>query len=919
LPFIFLEKGSPVNKAGPLIEPLTRREQEILTLLAAGHTNKEIAASLNLSLNSVKWYARQIYGKLGIENRLQLPSRARELGLISDGPIAGTTPSPSTGSEPYSSTILPGKPTHNLPIQLTTFVGRELEIEQIRKHLATARLVTLTGTGGVGKTRLALEIGSQVLSEYIDGVWLVELAPLGDPEVIPVTIASIFGVRADQNRPLLTALLDFLREKQLLLILDNCEHLVEACAELADAILRACPHVRILASTREALGIEGELPYYVPSLPFPPPGKPSSIEQLAGYEAIRLFLERARLILPDFTVTEANASSLVSICSRLDGIPLALELAAARLQVLSLEHIATRLDDRFRLLTGGSRRALPRHQTLQALIDWSYELLTSEERALFRRLSVFAGDWTLEAADCVCARSGQPGSDSFRAATVLPSIEILDLLTGLTSKSLITVERDGDVVNCYRMLETIRQYAQEKLLEAGEAEQLRDRHLEYFLGLADQSEPLLRGPAIIDRLELLDSQIDNLRLALGWAFGGKRTAQIAQGVRLASALGFYWYARSLIDEGVKYLKYGLDVIPFEDQSLVHIRASAWFVVGFLVVSTLDFTRIDEIRPGVEESISLFKQSGDSLGEALSQCELGLCLMSKYITSLGASVERSEFPHAHSLGEQGLATCRELGKSPDLALALMMNMLIDSLGLDLLNARKFGEEALELCELSGDKMIVGLILLRLGAIALSQGDIPAAQRYVQKSLRLSQELKDKIGIMSAYTGLGQIAYFCQDFEGMEAHFLASLALSRETGELIYQMFSLRNLGIAALRQGCLDRSLQYYDENLSLAQKVDWVENDWAKYDVITFILGMAGIALLASNISFAARLLGTVEAHIACFYKPLDNWDQAEFDRISREVRLQLDPTTCEAALSAGRQLTLEAAVSEARRVSPSR
>jgi predicted ATPase/DNA-binding CsgD family transcriptional regulator len=899
-----------MSKPGVLIEPLTNREREILAMLVDHCSNKEIASSLNLSVNSVKWYARQIYGKLGVENRHQVAARASELGLLT------TSNFEETNSPLFDASL--HQPKHNLPLQLTSFIGRAGEIQQVRELLGSSRLVTLTGAGGVGKTRLALAVAWQGLDDFADGLWLVELAPVGDPDVIPGTIATLFGVQADQNRSLRTALLDYLREKQLLLILDNCEHLINACAEMAETILQACPQVRLLASSREALGIDGEVPFYVPSLSFPELEMPPSIEELQDYEAVQLFLERAHLVLPEFALTVANASSLAKICHRLDGIPLALELAAARLQVLSPEQIAARLDDRFRLLTGGSRRAMPRHQTLHALIDWSYELLSEAEATLFRRLSVFAGGWTLQACEAVCADERLVGSSSAQdsSASVSPA-EVLDVLGGLVNKSLITVEREGDIVHGYLMLETMRQYAQEKLVAVGEAENLRDRHLDYFVNLVEESEPLLRGPEVFQCLELLDDQLDNLRLALGWAFGGEDPERVARGLRLGSALRFYWYARSLMDEGVDWLKRGLERATAREAIPDQLHAGVLLVMGFLIIITLDFTRITQVQPLLEKGISLFQKCNDLLGEAFAQCELGICLMAKYITSFVFEDVPVEYPMARSLAEQGLATCRELGKPHDLDFVLFMNMSIYFAGMECEKARAYGEEALALCEKLGDKMIMGLTLMRLGAITLTQGDLAGARSYIQKGLLNSQELKDKYGVMAAYTGLGSVDYFSQDFARMEAHFTASLLLSRDTGSLIYTMFSLRNLGIATMRLGKLKQSSEYYLENDALAEKVNWMENEWVKYDVLTFILGMAGIAFEMGDSLTAARLLGSTEAQFEGFFKPLDSWDQAEFNRIAAEVRSRLDESDFTSAWATGRGLPLEQAIEEALQVKP--
>ncbi len=408
-----------------------------------------------------------------------------------------------------------GEAPNNLPQQLTSFIGREREIDDVKQLLAPdraqdqaaagqARLISLIGPGGTGKTRLSLQVGMELLESFPDGVWLVELAPLSDPQFVVQTVAAPLGLSDQPGRPLLDRLADALRSRKLLLILDNCEHLIDACAELAESLLRACPDLRVLASSREALGIPGEQTYRVRSLALPPIMDDLPPAELAGYEAVRLFVQRAAAVRTGFTLTSENTTSVLQICRRLDGIPLAIELAAARSGVLTPEEIAARLDNRFRLLTGGSRTALPRQRTLQALIDWSYDLLSEPECILFRRLSVFVGGRTLEAAESVAG------------AAPLEPFEVLDLLEQLVSKSLIVAER-SDLGMRYGFLETIRQYAQEKLAQSGEADEMRDRHLDYFVGQSQQAMQAvweLRGG---DWMKRLGAESDNLRSARSWA------------------------------------------------------------------------------------------------------------------------------------------------------------------------------------------------------------------------------------------------------------------------------------------------------------------------------------------------------------------------------------------------------------------
>jgi predicted ATPase/DNA-binding SARP family transcriptional activator len=397
------------------------------------------------------------------------------------------------------------KPRHNLPHRLTTFIGREKEIGQVISLLRSARLLTVTGSGGVGKTSLALRAADDLVETFPNGVWQVELARLADPELLPVICAQTLGVLEKPGVPIMTALIKYLETKQVLLILDNCEHIIAACTQLADKLLMRCPKLTILATSREILNLTGETTFRVLSLPVPDPYCQLSLDKPEQSEAVRLFADRATQALPGFSLTQANVHAIVRICQRLDGIPLAIELAAARLRLLSIGQIELHLDDVFRLLTGGSRTALPRHRTLQALIGWSYNLLSEKERWLFARLSVFAEEWSLEAAEDVCADPIGEG---------LSFEEILDLLGQLADKSLIQIIPAVNGEMRYRMLETVRQYAHARLEEAGEAEAMRARCLAYSLRTAEVLEPSLHWQEQKETLEYLDGELDSLRVAL---------------------------------------------------------------------------------------------------------------------------------------------------------------------------------------------------------------------------------------------------------------------------------------------------------------------------------------------------------------------------------------------------------------------
>ncbi len=424
---------------------------------------------------------------------------------------------------------------HNLPVQMTSFIGREKEMSEIKESILTHRLITLTGSGGTGKTRLSLQVAADLLDQFPEGVWFVELAALSDPNLIPKMILSAFGIPEQSGMTILQLLMDYLREKKILLALDNCEHLIEACAKLVDALLNSAHVLKIMATGREALGVKGEVVWQVPSLSLPDVKHLPALEQLSQYEAVQLFIERATLVQPHFIVTKDNAPAIAQICFRLDGIPLALELAAARVKMLSADQISSHLDDRFRLLTGGARTALPRQQTLRAMIDWSYDLLSENECLLLRRLAVFAGGWTLELAEQVCSDEK------------IDQYEILEMPGKLVDKSLV-IMIEGSAGTRYRILETVRQYAREKLFESGEGERIRDGHLKAFIDLAEQAEPEIRGHNQLIWLDQLDVEIENLRSALEWA-----QAQDAEScLRLASLLWRFWDIRDYGSEGLDW-------------------------------------------------------------------------------------------------------------------------------------------------------------------------------------------------------------------------------------------------------------------------------------------------------------------------------------------------------------------------------
>ena len=614
---------------------------------------------------------------------------------------------------------------NNLPQQATSFVGREKELADVRTLLARVRTLTLTGSGGCGKTRLGLQVAAELLDRFPDGVWLVELAPLADPGLVPQTVATALRLKERPATPISQTLIEHLKDKRLLLLLDNCEHLLDACARLADALVRQCPGVQILASSREALGIGGEQAYRVPSLSLPDPTQAHTPLSVAPFEAVRLFTERALLARADFQVTDQNASTLASICYRLDGIPLAIELAATRVRSLSVAEINRKLDERFRLLTGGSRTALPRQQTLRSLIDWSYDLLDDGERRLLQRLSVFAGGWTLEGAE-------QVTSD----ASVQDRC-VADLLTSLCDKSLVVVEQSGGHYR-YRLLETVRQYARERLLEGGDSATFRKRHRDYIVALAEAAAPKLRGPEQIEWLRRLESEHENLRAGLEWSLAepGSR-----EGLRLCGALQFFWIMRGHLFEGREWCARVLAKSGVDERT--RERASVLNAAGLFAYRQSDYAAARSLH---EESLTIRRQLGDKKGIGVSLGNLGL-----------VAADEGDFASAQALHEESLAIARELGNRNGIVASIgNLGSVAQDRG-DFSAARALFRESLAILRELGDRRGTAITLHRLAQLDGKLGAHSQAKALYRQSLKILSELGDK----------GRIAYALQELAAVAA--------------------------------------------------------------------------------------------------------------------------------------------------------
>jgi len=764
---------------------------------------------------------------------------------------------------------------NNLPIQLTAFIGREHEIQEVKRVLSKARLLTLTGSGGCGKTRLALQAAADLLEEYPDGIWLVEFAPLADPVLVPQTVASALQVREEPGRPLTQTLADYLRPKRTLLVWDNCEHLLEACAHLAEHLLQVCEKLQILGTSRERLGIAGEMAYRVPSLALPDPQNMPSVEHLVQYESIRLFADRAEASAPAFDITPANAPVIAQLCCRLDGIPLAIEMAAARVRAMPVEQVAARLEDRFRLLTGGSRTALPRHQTLKALIDWSYNLLSEHERVMLRRLSVFAGGCSLEGAEEVC--SGDR----------IARWEVLDLLTGLVDKSLVIYEeKDGEAR--YRLLETIRQYGCDRLLESEEAERVYRRHRDYFLGLAEEALRHIRGAEGVRYLDCLETEHDNLRGALDWCMNESESAE--EGLRLAGALWRFWSVRGYWSEGQMWLAKALSREGAAGRTKA--RSDALNGAGNLASGQGDYSAAWSFY---EESLAIRRELGDREGVASSLHNLGLITWSQ-----------GEYGAAHSLLEESLTIFRELKDMRGVAGSVHCLGVIAREQGEYERARLLLEESLAISRQINHKDIIATSLVNLGSVAFRQMEYETAHSLYEEGLAIFRELGDKRRIAGSLDSLGEAIRAQGKPELARSLFEESLAIFQELDDR-------RGIAIALCDLGALSEDQGNYEQAHSLqAQSLAIFRELGDRKAMIERLEEMARLATALGQLERAARLWGAGESLRKVIGTPLPPFERASYDLQVAGVRAALVQETFESAWEAGSAMSLEEAVAYA-------
>jgi predicted ATPase/DNA-binding CsgD family transcriptional regulator len=642
----------------------------------------------------------------------------------------------------------------NLPIQLTSFIGREKEIADLKYLLFDAHMITLTGPGGSGKTRLSIQIANEVRDLYKDGVWLVDLAPISDPELIPQVILLSLGLHPTSEQPSLEILSNFVRSKKILIILDNCEHLLESCAQLCQELLCQAPELCVLATSRESLAITGEIIYSISGLTLPNSdvemGK--DIHSLIQYDAIQLFVERAQAIIPDFNLNTENAKTITDICTRLDGLPLALELASARINVFTIQEIASRINDRFSLLISTHRRGLKsRHSTLRTTIDWSYTLLSFNEQTLLNRLAVFSGGWTFDVCEQVCLGNG------------IKKENILELLTSLVDKSFIIVETSGRTKARYRLLETIREYAIEKLVEGGESALLCDRHLDTFLARAEEASPKLGESYQQLWLNWLEGERDNLRAALSWSLQNERSSQhIEKGLRIAIALVRFWEIRGSVQEAMTWFERLLSQTDERISSVVRVNAIVFtsFLAMFLGNQQESF---DYGKKAVKLAEEIIPENKPALTFALAGFASGAKAIGDYLTSF-------------KVGERVVKMLRETTEN---------------------------------------KFYLGMGLLGQGEIAIQLGYYDVARERLDECLELALNDGDAFRIAHTLNLLGDLSRCEQSYAEAQNSYEKSAVLLRELGAQHDLASILFNLGFTYLHQDEIEQAQTLFKESMTI--------------------------------------------------------------------------------------------------------
>jgi len=760
---VAVHTGACVERDGDYFGPVVNR---VAGLLAAGHGGQVLASGGTYEL-----LAGRLPGGIGLadlgEHHLRDLGRPERVFQVTGPGLAG-------GFGPLRSLDDPAL-RHNLPSQPASFVGRAGELAGLRSLVAGgSRLVTITGPGGIGKSRLAVQVAAGALDGTGDGVWLVELAPVADPDLVASTVAAVLGVREEPGRPVLGTLADAVGDRSLLIVLDNAEHVLGAAAKLAETLLRSCPRAYLLVTSREPLGISGEHVFRVPSLPVPPAGL-AEPGRLAAFESVQLFAERAAMHRQGFALDDGNAAAVAAVCVRLDGIPLALELAAARLGSLSVSEISSRLDQRFRLLTSGSRTALPRHQTLRALIDWSYDLLNPQEQMVLDRLSVFAGGWTLEAAEAITSQDGTGGGTG--------EWQVLDQLAALVDKSLVQAEEiDGSTR--YRLLETVRQYAAEHLARrpGSELDQTRAAHRDYYLALVETASTHLRGPNQAGWLDRLEAEFDNIRAALAFSVADPGSAE--PGLRLAAGLRWFCNMRGHGGEVLEALNLLLERPDARIPNLIRARA--------LIVSCHLCDQFGDDSAATLIADEALRIAGDLAADALAADALSQLSWFRY--------EHGDLPAARAHIDRAVGLARATRDPRLIADILGRRAVFEAEAGDLAAAFADQQETLTLSRAAGDNYRLAITLANLGVDELGAGELQAARAHLQEASMLADDLGYPNLSPALLQNLGFVDLIDADPRTARRHFLGSLDTARITGIRSFAHNALLGLALAAGADG-----------------------------------------------------------------------------------------------------------------------
>ncbi len=840
---IAVHTGHAEEAGGDYFGPSVNR---VARLLAAGHGGQVL-----ISMSARQWLHEPLppgtsLRDMGQRRLKDLVQPERVFQVITDDLPTEFPPLRSLDARP-----------NNLPLQPTALIGREAELEAVHSLVrsSAARLITFTGPGGVGKTRLALQAAADMLDDYEHGVYFVELSTTSDPNLVISTVAQSLGVRETGGQQLLESLKAYLKEKQILLLLDNFEHVVTAAPLIAD-LLSVAPRLTVLVTSREVLNLRGEREFPVPPLALPDREHLPLFNEMLGYAAVRLFVASAQAVRASFALTDENAHAVVEICHRLDGLPLAIELAASQIRLLSPQMMLSRMGPGTDLLTRGTRDAPERQQTLRNVIDWSYNLLNDGEQVLLRRLSVFAGGCTVAAAEAICGARTleiEPGINgrSDNVGYVPRPVHLADVLDGILSlmgKSLLRQVEAEDTDPGFRMLQTIREYAEDRLAESGEAEAVRRKHANYYLALAEQSEPNLQGPEQKVWLDRLEAAHDNFRAALTWS----KDTDPETALRVGGALYQFWYVRGYLTEGRRWLE---AMIKSDSALPAAMIAKARYGVISLAIDQSDF---DHALALLDDNLAFYRESGDKIGIANALNTKGV--LASYT---------GDYEEAKAAFSEGLRLRRELDLKHDIAGSLNNLAHIALLQDDYLPAQSLLEESLSLFRETGNKRSASIALNNLGHVARNLGDYETARSRFKESLAIKEELGDKVGMASSLSGLGEVARKEGNHLEARAFYVKSLELCSLTGD-------------KQMAAACLT---------------------------------GLADIARQEARPSEAARLLGWVEEMLDATGATLNVISRTEYTKVIESTKAQLDAHSWEKAISEGRKLGLEQAIAYATRV----